>query len=104
MILARFEEGGVLGAMPCWFPPTSRQEDEVTMTEWFRASAAVVQDAIGSDCTPRMPSESMQLALHMFGLFKFTAPSTDSVSVREKVMFPVTSLLESSKLCACVCD
>jgi len=78
--LARFEEAGVLSAMPCLLPASSRLEDEKDMERVF----ASLHDTTGSSsCT--LSSEAMQEGLRMYGLFNFTAASFKPVSGRETV-------------------
>jgi len=73
---ARFDEGVVLSAMPCWWPPTSRHEDETQMAQLF----AGLQARNGKRGSPSMSSEVMQQGLRLFGLFNVTASSCDAVS------------------------
>ena len=72
--LARFDECGVLSAMPCYWRATSRQEDGVMMTEVF---AHLLHTAGSSSAS--ISSEVMQEGLRLHGLFNFTASSSDLV-------------------------
>ena len=81
--LARFEEPGVLSALPCWWQPTSRQEDEAEMASVF----AALHRATGSS-SRNLSSEAMEQGLRMHGLFNFTASSSDPVSGRDTVALP----------------
>jgi len=74
--LVVFEEPGVLSALPCWWPPTSRKQDEAAMARLFTALWA----RHGSSSSASISSEMMQQGLRMQGLFNFTASSCDSVS------------------------
>ena len=94
VVLARFDEAGVLSAMPCWWPPTSRQEDEVEMAELF----ASLHRADGSG-SASISSELMQQELRMHGLFNFTASSSDPVSGRETVALAVAYHSSSYQPC-----
>jgi len=78
--LAQFEEPGVLSAMPCWWKPTSRQEDEAAMAGVF----AALHRTTGSS-SRNVSSEAMEEGLRMRGLFNFTASSSDPVSGRDTV-------------------
>jgi len=73
---ARFDEGGVLSAMPCCWPATSRHEDETKMVRLF----AGLQARDGKRGSPSMSSEAMQQGLRLFGLFNVTASACDVVS------------------------
>jgi len=73
---ARFDEGGVLSAVPCCWPPTSRQEDETKMARLF----AGLQARNGKRGSPSMSSETIQQGLRLFGLFNVTASACDAVS------------------------
>jgi len=73
--LTRFEEDGVLSALPCWWHPSSRQEDAAKMALVFTS----LHDTFGSDNTS-ISSETMQHGLRMHGLLNFTASSSDPVS------------------------
>jgi len=79
--LSRFTEVGVLSALPCWWPPTSRLEDEAYMSELF----AEVQDGVDSSESASMSSDAMQQELRMHGIFDFSASSSDPVSDHEIV-------------------
>jgi len=85
--LARFEEPGVLSALPCWWPPTSRQEDEAEMASVF----AALQCATGSS-SRNLSSEAMEQGLRMHGLFNFTASSSDPVDVTAFVAIACNAL------------
>jgi len=85
----QFEKAGVLSAMPCWRPPTSRHCDREAMAALFQEiQRAGVNTAThcsglqhrGSSC-PRISSEAMQQGLRLYGLFKFTSSSPDPVDV-----------------------
>ena len=78
--LARFEEPGILSALPCWCKPSSRQEDEAEMAGVF---AALHRATGSSSCS--LSSEAMEQGLRMHGLFNFTASSSDPVSGRDTV-------------------
>ena len=73
---ARFDGGGVLSAMPCCWPPTSRHEDETKMVRLF----AGLQARNGKRGSPSMSSEAMQQGLRLYGLFNVTASACDAVS------------------------
>jgi len=73
---ARFDEGGVLSAVPCCWDPTSRQEDETHMAQLF----AGLQARNGKRGSPNMSSEAMQQGLRLYGLFNVTALACDAVS------------------------
>ena len=81
--LGRFEEPGVLSAMPCWWQPTSRQEDEAEMARVF----ATLHRAAGSS-SRNLSSEAMEQGLRMHGLFNFTASFSDPVSGRDTGALP----------------
>jgi len=73
---ARFDEGGVLSAMPCFWLPTSRQGDEIRMVRLF----AGLQARNGKRGSPSMSSEAMQQGLRLYGLFNVTVSACDAVS------------------------
>ena len=73
---ARFDEGGVLSAVSCCWPSTSRQEDETKMARLF----AGLQARNGKKGSLGMSSEAMQQGLRLFGLFNVTASACDAVS------------------------
>jgi len=73
---ARLDEGGVLSAVPCCWPLTSRQDDENQMARLF----AGLQARNGKRGSPIMSSEAMQQGLRLFGLFNVTASACDAVS------------------------
>jgi len=85
--LARFEEPGVLSALPCWWQPTSRQEDEAEMASVF----AALHRATGSS-SRNLSSEAMEQGLRMHGLFNFTASSSDPVDVTAFVAIACNAL------------
>jgi len=75
---ARFDEGRVLSAVPYWWLPTSRQDDETKMARLF----AGLQARNGKRGGPSMSSEAMQQGLRLYGLFNVTvtASACDAVS------------------------
>ena len=74
--LARFDEKGVLSAVPgCW-RPTSRQEDATRMALLFTS----LQVHNGNTCSASMSSMAMQQDLRLYGLFNVTVSSCDAVS------------------------
>jgi len=75
---ARFDEGRVLSAVPYWWLPTSRQDDETKMARLF----AGLQARNGKRGSPSMSSEAMQQGLRLYGLFNVTvtASACDAVS------------------------
>jgi len=73
---ARFDEGGVLSAVPHFWAPTSQHEDETLMARLF----AGLQACNGKRSSPSMSSEAMQQGLRLFGLFNVTAFACDAVS------------------------
>ena len=73
---ARFDEAGVLSAMPCCWPPSSRHDDQATMARLF----AGLQARNGNKAGPSMSSEAMQQGLRLHGRFNFTASSCNTVS------------------------
>jgi len=73
---ARFDEGGVLSAMPCCWAPTSRQVDQAIMAKLF----AGLQARNGKRRSPNMSSEAMEHCLRPSGLFNVTVSACDSVS------------------------
>jgi len=73
---ARFDEANVLSAVPCWWAPTSRQEDETRMAQLF----AGLQARNGKRGCPSMSSEVMQQGLRLYGLFNVTASACGAVS------------------------
>jgi len=75
--LARFDEAGVLSAMPCVWLETSRQEDEGKMAKLF----AGLKLRNGTSGSPTMASERMQQGLREFGLFDFHSPTSLPVDV-----------------------
>ena len=75
-----------MSALPCWWQPTSRQEDEAEMASVF----AALHRATGSS-SRNLSSEAMEQGLHMYGLFNFTASSSDPVSGRDTVALPEAS-------------
>jgi len=85
--LVRFEEPGVLSALPCWWEPTSRQEDETEMASVF----AALHRATGSS-SRNLSSEAMEQGLRMHGLFNFTASSSDPVDVKAFVAIACNTL------------
>jgi len=76
VVQARFDEGGVLSAVPCCWAPTSRQEDETEMAQLF----AGLQARNGKRGSPTMSSEVMQQGLRLYDLFNVTASACDAVS------------------------
>jgi tetratricopeptide (TPR) repeat protein len=72
---ARFDEAGVLSAMPCCWPPTSRREDETHMAQLFFG----LQARNGKRGSPSMSSEAMQQGLRLFGLFNVTVSACGAV-------------------------
>jgi len=76
VVEARFDEGGVLSAVPCCWDPTSRQEDETHMAQLF----AGLQARNGKRGSPSVSSEVMQQGLRLYGLFNVTALACDAVS------------------------
>jgi len=74
--LVVFEEPGVLSALPCWWPPTSRKQDEATMARLF----AELWACHGRSSSASISFEMMQQGLRMQGLFNYTASSCNSVS------------------------
>jgi len=74
-IRARFDEGGVLSAVPGFWLPTSRQDDETQMARLF----AGLQARDGKRGCTSMSSEVMQQGLRLFGLFNVTASACDAV-------------------------
>ena len=72
-----------MSALPCWWQPTSRQEDEAEMARVF----AALQCATGSS-RRNLSSEVMEQGLRMHGLFNCTASSSDPVSGRDTVALP----------------
>jgi len=85
--LARFEEPGVLSARPCWWRPSSPEEDEAEMARVF---VALVR-AIGSS-SRNLSSEAMEQGLRMRGLFNFTASSPDPVDMAAFVAIACNAL------------
>jgi len=73
---ARWDEAGVLSAVPCCWLPTSRHEDETQMALLFVG----LQARNGTRGSPVMSSEVMQQGLRLFGLFNVTVSSSDAVS------------------------
>jgi len=73
---ARFDEGGVLSAEPCFWLPTTRHDDEAQMAQLF----AGLQARNGKRGSPNMSSEAMQQGLRLYGLFNVTASACDAVS------------------------
>ena len=73
---ARFDEAGVLSAMPCCWPPTLRHFHETQMAQLF----AGLQARNGKRGSPSMSSDAMQQGLRLFGLCNVTASSCDAVS------------------------
>jgi len=71
----RFDEAGVLSAMPCCWPPTSRHEDETHMAQLFFG----LQARNGKRDSPSMSSEAMQQGLRLFGLFNVTVSACGAV-------------------------
>ena len=69
--------------LSCWWPPSSREEDEAKMARVF---VALVR-ATGSS-SRNLSSEAMEQGLRMHGLFNFTASSSDPVSGRDTVALP----------------
>jgi len=67
--LAQFNEAGVFSAIPCWLPPTSRQQNETAMSIIFMAVQA------SSSGSESMLSNLIQQGLRMFGLFNLTVSS-----------------------------
>jgi len=72
----RFDKGGTLSAVPCFWHPTSRQEDETQMAQLFTS----LQVRNGKRGSPSMSSEAMQQGLRLYGLFNVTASACDAVS------------------------
>jgi len=76
--LARFEkEDGVLSAAPCWWPATSRQQDEAFMSKMF----VPLHRAIALDGSPYLPADFVEQVLRMHGLFYFMSVSSDPVDL-----------------------
>jgi len=98
--LTRFKEPGVLSAWPCWRRPTSRLEDEAVISVLF----AEIQDDVDSSNSASMSSEAMQQGLRMYGLFNFTASSSDPVHVTAFVAIACNELQqmkeEANRNCA----
>ena len=67
--LAQFNEAGVFSAIPCWLPPTSRQQNETAISIIFMAVQA------SSSGSESMLSNLIQQGLRMFGLFNLTVSS-----------------------------
>jgi len=63
--------------------PTSRQQDESKMADFFAAGQYIIP--FKSSSSPMMSSNVMQEGLRMYGLFNFTASSSDPVSGLETV-------------------
>jgi len=74
--LARFDEVGVLSAMPCCWPCSSRQDDEKQMAMLF----AGLQVRDGKKGSPSMSTDMMQQGLRLYGLFNVTVLTSDPVS------------------------
>jgi len=71
---AQFDEAGALSAVPCYWAPLSRQDDETTMAQLF----AGLQARNGKRGSPSTSSEAMRL----FGLFKFLETSRHRLAMR----------------------
>jgi len=74
-----FDEGDVLSAMPCYWDPTSRHDDQAKMAQLF-AGLQARNVKRGSLSTSMMSSETMQQGLRVHGLFNFTASTSDVLS------------------------
>ena len=85
--LARFEEPGVLSARPCWWRPSSPEEDEAEMARVF---VALVRGTGSS--SRNLSSEAMEQGLRMRGLFNFTASSPDPVDMAAFVAIACNAL------------
>jgi len=72
---ARFDEGGVLSAMPCCWAPTLRQVDQTITAKVF----AGLQARNGKRGSPSMSSEAIQQGLRLYGLFNVTVSACDAV-------------------------